>query len=634
MVAAGVHKGMSRFTIFSPLAIVAIVGALRISPADDTTTVATPENSVPRRSKTFSSEDLSDVRAAESARIAAIGRAYPTVVAIYGNDRQGGGSGVLFDPAGYALTNHHVIAGAGESGWAGLSDGRLYRWQLLGTDPGGDVAIIQLQGRNDFAHAPLADSETVRVGDWAMAMGNPFLLAEDQRPTVTLGVVSGVHRFQEGQGNNMLVYGNCLQVDTSINPGNSGGPLFDIRGRIIGINGRCSFEERGRVNVGLGYAISSNQARQFVPDLLATKLAQHGTLDVIFGTRSTGVVCQSMNLSSAAARAGLKLGDRVVEFEGVPIRTANELTNWISTFPADWPVSLTYERDGELKTIHVRLTALPYNIPKAPVEVKRDDPAPPDRARPVNPDPTAGYDEGKIRWIDRNRAVCKTWIRRLQESLALSPEAKEVRVADKIVEGDESVGESQLHISTDGRIKLSYRWKAKQVALGYDGKVFWRASGMDAPQELDRNRWLQDPLAGQALALSLAVARETKDNPFASPLGQPTLEGSDKAGGQATGRIAFARSEADEAFYVWMGYTNTAGLPAISLIKGGLGRLDDDPIPAALFGDERTGNGVVFPFERRLVRGFVEKMDAHLEAQEVVSSSERTDEMYAMPKVP
>ncbi|MCU0879162.1 MAG: trypsin-like peptidase domain-containing protein, partial [Pirellulaceae bacterium] len=205
------------------------------------------------------SSDLAAVKAAEAARIRAIDSVYGAVVAIYGNDRQGGGSGVLFDPAGYALTNHHVVAAAGDNGWAGLADGKLYRWKLIGTDPGGDVAIIQLAGTEPFPTAPLGDSERVRVGDWAMAMGNPFTLAEDQRPTVTLGIVSGVHRFQEGSGLNQLVYGNCIQVDSSINPGNSGGPLFNLQGEVIGINGRGSFQERGRVNVGLGYAISSNQ---------------------------------------------------------------------------------------------------------------------------------------------------------------------------------------------------------------------------------------------------------------------------------------------------------------------------------------------------------------------------------------
>src|SRR5687768_13376781 len=151
---------------------------------------------------TIQADDLAAVKAAEAARVAVIEKVYGSVVAIYGNDRKGGGSGVLYDPAGYALTNHHVVAAAGDEGWAGLADGKLYRWKLLGTDPGGDVAIIRLLGRTDFPTAPIGDSETVKVGDWSMAMGNPFVLAEDQRPTVTLGIVSGVHRFQEGSGLN------------------------------------------------------------------------------------------------------------------------------------------------------------------------------------------------------------------------------------------------------------------------------------------------------------------------------------------------------------------------------------------------------------------------------------------------
>src|SRR5687767_12259529 len=98
----------------------------------------------------ISSDELAAVKAAEAARVGVIAKVYGAVVAIYGNDRQGGGSGVLYDPAGYALTNHHVVAAAGDEGWAGLADGKLYRWKLLGTDPGGDVAIIRLQGRTDF----------------------------------------------------------------------------------------------------------------------------------------------------------------------------------------------------------------------------------------------------------------------------------------------------------------------------------------------------------------------------------------------------------------------------------------------------------------------------------------------------
>ncbi len=336
-------------------------------------------------------DDLTLVKAAEAARIKAIDSVYGAVVAIYGNDRAGGGSGVLYDPAGYALTNHHVVAAAGESGWAGLADGKLYRWKLIGTDPGGDVAIIRLTGKDVFPVAPIGDSETVRVGDWAMAMGNPFTLAEDQRPTVTLGIVSGVHRFQEGSGLNQLVYGNCIQVDSSINPGNSGGPLFNLRGQVIGINGRGSFEERGRVNVGLGYAISSNQIKNFIPELLATKVAQHGTLDAVFGTRSDGVICHTVNLDSAAARQGLELGDKLVAFEGVPITDANQFTNLITLYPAGWPVEVVLERGGVQKTIHVRLAALPYEPIARPMPKPEEKPP---EEKPPKEKPAETPDEG------------------------------------------------------------------------------------------------------------------------------------------------------------------------------------------------------------------------------------------------
>ena len=318
----------------------------------------------------FAADDEAARRATideERRRIETIARVRPSVVAIYDLARQGGGSGVLIDPSGIALTNHHVIAGAGTSGWGGLDDGRLYRWKLLGTDPGGDLAIIRLEGRDDFPHAELGDSSTVRVGDFAMAMGNPFLLAEDQTPTVTLGIVSGVQRYQYGSGKNALVYGNCIQVDSSINPGNSGGPLFDMQGRVIGINGRGSFAQRGRVNVGLGYAISSHQIRNFLPDLLATKLTEHGSLDAQFGMRDGKVVCETINLDSAAARAGLGLGDRLIRFQGLPIESANQFTNLISTMPAGWPVELqVVDGRGNEKTIRLRLLGLPYETPPEP----------------------------------------------------------------------------------------------------------------------------------------------------------------------------------------------------------------------------------------------------------------------------
>ena len=126
-----------------------------------------------------------------------------------------------------------------------------------------------------------------------------------------------------------------------------------MHGEVIGINGRGSFEERGRVNVGLGYAISINQVRIFIPELLATKIAQHGTLDAVFGNREGKVICHTVNLDSAVAKAGLQLGDKLIKFEGRPVVDANQFTNDLSIYPANWPVEVTWERDGKPITAHI-----------------------------------------------------------------------------------------------------------------------------------------------------------------------------------------------------------------------------------------------------------------------------------------
>src|SRR5262249_833921 len=161
----------------------------------------------------------------------------------------GGGSGVLVSDDGYALTNFHVVQGAGPVMQCGLPDGVLYDAVLVGLDKVGDVALIKLLPKKEGAKFPAAgmgDSDKGKAGDWALALGNRFLLATDFTPTVTYGLVSGVHRYQYPSGT-LLEYTDCIQVDTSINPGNSGGPLFNLAGELVGINGRGSFEKRGRV---------------------------------------------------------------------------------------------------------------------------------------------------------------------------------------------------------------------------------------------------------------------------------------------------------------------------------------------------------------------------------------------------
>lgn len=167
--------------------------------------------------------------------------------------------------------------------------------------------LVKLLGRDDFPAAELADSDDVEVGDFCFAAGNPFLLATDFQPSISAGIVSGTRRYQFPAGT-ILEYADCLQVDAAINPGNSGGGLFDAQGRLIGVNGRASFEKRGRVNVGVGYAISANQLRNFLGLLKGGRLVDHATLGATVATSADGrVVVSDILESSDAWKRGLRL---------------------------------------------------------------------------------------------------------------------------------------------------------------------------------------------------------------------------------------------------------------------------------------------------------------------------------------
>jgi S1-C subfamily serine protease len=291
------------------------------------------------------------VRDDEERRIELIQRLAPAVFCTFDARERGGGSGVIIDPDGYALTNYHVVAGMmkDRKGLAGMSDGRLREFQVLGVDPTGDVAMLRLDGLDEFPYVPLGDSDEVRLGDPVIVMGNAFSLSEDYTPTVTAGIVTGVHRYQWGSGNN-LVYSDCIQTDASINPGNSGGPLVDAAGRIIGINGRISVSRRGRYNVGLGYAISTNQIKRFLPWLRGGLLARHGTLNAtVEDQEDAGVIFTRVLATSRAADAGLRFGDRLLEVDGTPITSRNHFASLLGTYPATWPLVLRVARPAELK---------------------------------------------------------------------------------------------------------------------------------------------------------------------------------------------------------------------------------------------------------------------------------------------
>jgi hypothetical protein len=175
---------------------------------------------------------------------------------------------------------------------------------------------------------------------------------------VTYGIVSGTHRYQPPAGT-LLEYTDCIQTDAAINPGNSGGPLFNAHGDLIGINGRGSFEKRGRVNVGVGYAISINQVMNFLGCLKSGRIVDHATLGATVAMSDDGTVRVSNILeSSDAYRRGLRYDDQVVSFGGRVIDTPNGFKNVLGIFPKGWRVPLTYRRSGKETEILVRLTGV------------------------------------------------------------------------------------------------------------------------------------------------------------------------------------------------------------------------------------------------------------------------------------
>ena len=298
------------------------------------------------------------VEATEAARVELVARVSQSVVAVFGPTGGGGGSGVVISPDGFALSNYHVTSACGNFMKCGLPNGELYDAVIVGIDPTGDVALLKLVGRDDFPTATLGDSDALSVGDWVFAMGNPFLLATDFTPTVTYGIVSGTHRYQYPAGT-FLEYTDCIQIDASINPGNSGGPLFNSAGELVGINGRGSFEKRGRVNSGAAYAISINQIKHFLDHLHSGRIVDHATLGAVVSSRDDGAVVVDQILEeSEVYRRGLREGDEIVAFAGRPITGANQFKNLLGIYPTGQRLPLAFRRDASTQEIFARLRPL------------------------------------------------------------------------------------------------------------------------------------------------------------------------------------------------------------------------------------------------------------------------------------
>ena len=371
------------------------------------------------------------VAAEDAQRVETVSRISPSVVAVV----TGGGSGVLISADGYALTNFHVVAGQGPALRCGLPDGNLYHAVLVGLDRIGDVALIKLLPRKPeqkFPFAVLGNSDLVKVGDWSLALGNPFMLATDFTPTVTFGMVSGVKRYQYPE-RGMFEYTDCIQSDTSINPGNSGGPLFNLKGELIGINGRGSFDKRGRVNSGVGYAISINQIKNFLGHLKAGLLVDHASLGAVVASSSEEEgarprVLVSGLIPSDAERRGLQLGDELVRFGGRSVTTVNQFKNVLGLYPKGWRVPLAIRREREsggadTRQMLVRLMGYERQEPESPqppkpVPGRPGQPMPPAAPKPAADSPAlklfeakAGYANWYFNKMARDRLLANLKVR-------------------------------------------------------------------------------------------------------------------------------------------------------------------------------------------------------------------------------
>jgi serine protease DegQ len=268
------------------------------------------------------------------------------------------GSGVIVDAAkGYILTNNHVVEGADDISVT-LADGRTTKAERVGADADTDVAVIRIEAKNLVA-LTLADSSKLRVGDFVVAVGDPFGLGQ----TVTSGIVSALGRT----GLKGLGYQNFIQTDASINPGNSGGALVNLRGELVGINSAIYSPSGG--NVGIGFAIPTNLAGDVMRQLLATGSVKRGSLGVqtqaldeeiapLLGmSPGRGAVVTRVLSNSPAAQAGIRPGDVITELNGRPIASPTDLSNAEGLLPVGSTLALKLLRDGETVSIDATLRA-------------------------------------------------------------------------------------------------------------------------------------------------------------------------------------------------------------------------------------------------------------------------------------
>jgi serine protease Do len=269
---------------------------------------------------------------------------------------QGSGSGVIMSQDGYILTNNHVVEGVQEV-TVTMADTQVYKAQVVGHDPKTDLAVLKINPKAALPVAPMGNSTDLKVGEWVVAIGNPFGLGH----TVTAGIVSAKGRVI-GAG----PYDDFIQTDAPINPGNSGGPLFNMRGEMVGIN--TAIVASGQ---GIGFAIPVDLAKPLIPQLVATGEVTRGYLGASIQS-VTPELAQAMQLEerqgalvsevvsgAPAARAGIRQGDIIVDFNGTTIKDAHDLPAVVARTPVGEAVTVTLRRGGKTQTVSVTVGKLP-----------------------------------------------------------------------------------------------------------------------------------------------------------------------------------------------------------------------------------------------------------------------------------
>ena len=258
--------------------------------------------------------------------------------------QRGQGSGVIFDASGLLLTNAHVVEGA-DTLTVELTDGRQVEAKVVGKDSLTDLAVVRLQGEGPWPTAALGDSDRLKVGDWAIAVGNPFGLEN----TVTMGIISNLNRnvAQLGISGKRL---DLIQTDAAINPGNSGGPLLNAEGEVIGINTLV----RSGPGAGLGFAIPINRARTIARQLVATGRASHPVIGVGLANGPTGPTIRSVQPGAPASQAGLKAGDVILSIDGTSTRVAADVVAAIERKGVGQSLELRIKRGEQTRDVSLK----------------------------------------------------------------------------------------------------------------------------------------------------------------------------------------------------------------------------------------------------------------------------------------